>query len=84
MLCGAPVVMTDTPGGRVPVKETGMGKLAKVGDYRSIGQALVDVLNEPEKYRKPRRFIEDVFSFKETVDRYESYFRAYAHKRAAK
>ena len=84
MLCGAPVVMTDTPGGRVPVTETGMGKLAKVGDYRSIGQALVDVLNEPEKYRKPRRFIEDVFSFKETVDRYESYFRAYAHKRAAK
>ncbi|MBN1966103.1 MAG: glycosyltransferase family 4 protein, partial [Anaerolineae bacterium] len=27
MLCGAPVVMTDIRGGRVPVRETGMGKL---------------------------------------------------------
>ncbi len=26
MLCGTPVMMTDTPGGRVPVTETGMGK----------------------------------------------------------
>ncbi len=82
MLCGTPVVMTDIPGGRVPVRETGMGKLAKQGDHRSIGQALVDVLNEPEKYRKPRHFIEAVFSFKETVDNYERHFRTYARKRS--
>ncbi len=78
MLCGTPVVMTDIPGGRVPVKETGMGKLAQQGDYRSIGQALVDVLNEPETYTKPRQFIEDVFSFQETVDTYERLFRTHA------
>ena len=82
MLCGTPVVMTDIPGGRVPVRETGMGKLAKQGDAQSIGQALVDVLNEPEKYTKSREFIEDVFSFQETVDTYERLFRTYAHQRA--
>src|SRR5690606_33267487 len=78
MLSGTPVVMTNTPGGRVPVQMTGMGKLATMGDWRSIGEALVEVLDHPEKYRKPRSFIEQVFSFKETVDTYEQFFYAYA------
>ncbi len=78
MLCGTPVVMTDIPGGRVPVRETGMGKLAQQGDWRSIGAALVDVLDHPDQYRKPREFIEEVFSFQETVNRYEQQFRTYA------
>ena len=63
MLCGTPVVATDIPGGRVPVRETGMGKLARQGDWQSIGAALVDVLDHPEQYRKPREVIEQKFSF---------------------
>lgn len=80
MLSGTPVVMTDTPGGRVPVMATGMGKLAKVGDWQSIGEALVEVLDHPENYRKPRAVIEEIFSFKETVDGYERIFREYARR----
>jgi glycosyltransferase involved in cell wall biosynthesis len=83
MLCGTPVVTTDIPGGRVPVQETGMGKLAKKGDWQSIGAALVDVLNQPEQYRKPREFIEQKFSFQETVDCYEKQFRTYAQRQTA-
>ncbi|MFN8447252.1 MAG: glycosyltransferase family 4 protein [Anaerolineae bacterium] len=82
MLCGTPVVATDIPGGRVPVRETGMGKLAHPGDWQSIGAALVDVLDQPETYRKPREEIERKFSFKETVDRYEEQFRQYARRSA--
>jgi glycosyltransferase involved in cell wall biosynthesis len=78
MLCGTPVVMTDIPGGRVPVRETGMGKLARQGDWRSIGEALVEVISNREAYVKPRAFIEQIFSFQETVDCYESQLRAYA------
>jgi glycosyltransferase involved in cell wall biosynthesis len=80
MLSGTPVVMTDTPGGRVPVKVTGMGKLAKAGDWQSIGEALVEVLDHPENYRQPRAVIEETFSFKETVDGYEQIFREYARR----
>jgi glycosyltransferase involved in cell wall biosynthesis len=80
MLEGTPVVATDIPGGRVPVRETGMGKLAHPGDYRSLGAALVDVLDHPEQYRKPRAQIEQTFSFEETVDRYEEQFRIYAQR----
>lgn len=81
MLCGTPVVMTDIPGGRVPVTATGMGLLARQGDAASIGQALVAVLDDPDRYRKPRALIAETFSFERTVDGYERLFREYARQR---
>ena len=75
MLCGTPVVMTDTPGGRVPVQVTGMGRLARVGDWRSIGENILAVLEEPTRYLKPRAQIRSQFSFDETVGNYERHFR---------
>jgi glycosyltransferase involved in cell wall biosynthesis len=80
MLCGTPVVMTDTPGGRVPVQVTGMGKLMKAGDYQSVGETIIEVLDNRAKYVKPRAEIEKLFSFQETVDGYEALFREYARK----
>ena len=80
MLSGTPVVMTNTPGGRVPVTVTGMGKLATAGDWQSIGEALVDVIQKREQYVKSRDVIEDIFSFQRTVDAYESVFRQYVHQ----
>jgi glycosyltransferase involved in cell wall biosynthesis len=80
MLSGTPVVMTDTPGGRVPVQTTGMGKLATVGDWRSIGEALVEVIANREHYLRPRDHIEKIFSFQDTVDQYEAIFRQYAKR----
>lgn len=75
MLCGTPVVMTDTPGGRVPVQQTGMGKLVLPGDAQAIGAALVEVIEHRADYVRPAAEIEAIFSFKETVDQYEAYFR---------
>ncbi len=81
MLCGTPLVMTDIPGGRVPVTVTGMGRLAESGNWRSIGEALVEVLSNPEKYHRPREYVEECFSLRETVDRYEKHLRN--HTRAS-
>ncbi len=78
MLSGTPVVMTDTPGGRVPVTVTGMGKLATAGDWESIGESLVEVIRNREQFVKSRSVIEDVFSFQRTVDQYEAIFRQYS------
>ena len=80
MLSGTPMVMTDIPGGRVPVKVTGMGRLATQGDAESIGEAVVEILNNPEAYHKPRAEIERIFSFQETVDGYERIFYEHARK----
>lgn len=78
MLSGTPVVATNIPGGRVPVSATGMGRLATMGDWRSIGESVVEVLDHPDDYRKSREEIADIFSFKDTVDRYEQLFTEYA------
>jgi glycosyltransferase involved in cell wall biosynthesis len=75
MLCGTPVVMTDTPGGRVPVTVTGMGALAPRGDWEAIGAAVVDILQQPERYARPRADVERAFSLDETVRRYEKHLR---------
>jgi glycosyltransferase involved in cell wall biosynthesis len=80
MLCGTPVVMTDTPGGRVPVRETGMGMIVPRGDSEAIGRAIVQVLDDPERFKRPREEIEAIFSFQETVDKYEATFREFAAK----
>lgn len=84
MLSGTPVVMTNTPGGRVPVTVTQMGKLAKAGDWQSIGEMLVEVIENREMYVKPRDVIEEIFSFQRTVDQYEAVFRQYAHSTQTK
>lgn len=73
MLCGTPVVMTDTPGGRVPVTETSMGKIVPRGDWMAIGEAVIDILQQPAVYIRPRHEIEQIFSFEETVSRYEKH-----------
>lgn len=78
MLCGTPVVMTDTPGGRVPVTVTGMGRIMPRGDHVAIGEAIVEVLDHPEQYHKTRDEIESVFSFTRTVDQYEQTFREFS------
>ncbi len=80
MLCGTPMVMTNTPGGRVPVIKTGMGELAQPGDSASIGEAIVRVLDNPAHYIRSAEEIEASFSFKNTVDRYERLFEEYARR----
>lgn len=80
MLSGTPVMMTDIPGGRVPVTVTGMGKLAQAGDHVSMGQAILDILDNKTALHKTRDEIEACFSFEETVNRYEQFYYDYADK----
>jgi glycosyltransferase involved in cell wall biosynthesis len=80
MLCGTPVAMTDTPGGRVPVQATGMGKLMPSGDYVAIGNTIVEILDNLDDYSRPRKEIEAIFSFEEAVYAYEAVFQEYARR----
>jgi glycosyltransferase involved in cell wall biosynthesis len=71
MLCGTPVVATDIPGGRVPVKVTGMGRLVRPQDERALAEGLVEVLANRAQYIKPRDAIATVFNLEKSVDEYE-------------
>jgi glycosyltransferase involved in cell wall biosynthesis len=84
MLCGAPVIMTDTPGGRVPVRETGMGLIVPRGDSKAMGEAVIEIAGNRDKYVKTREHIAACFSFEETVNRYERHFTNAANAADAK
>lgn len=73
MLCGTPMVMTDTPGGRVPVTETQMGKIVPRGDAQAIGEAVIEILNNPAAYTKSYEEIDAIFNFQTTVRNYEKH-----------
>ena len=78
MLCGTPVVATDIPGARVPVRLTGMGALVPPGDPEALAVAIGAVLADPARFRRPAPAIADTFSLARTVDRYEAVLAAAA------
>jgi len=52
MLCGVPVVASDLPGVRVPVKKTGMGIVVPPGDSKKLAEAISMIINNKVKYKK--------------------------------
>ncbi|MGC8856258.1 MAG: glycosyltransferase family 4 protein [Anaerolineae bacterium] len=51
MMNGVPCVASALPGVRMPVQMHGMGRVAKIGDPLSLAEALLEVLDEPDKFR---------------------------------
>jgi glycosyltransferase involved in cell wall biosynthesis len=72
MLCGTPVVATDLPGVRVPVRSTGMGLIVPPRDPLSLAAAIAQVVTDRARYVKPRRVVAGHFSLAESLSRYEA------------
>lgn len=53
MACGTPVVASDLPGVREPVRTTGMGLLVPPGEPKALAQALLQVLQGPKSFPRP-------------------------------
>ena len=45
MICGAPVVATDLPGVRQPVKSTGIGKIVRIKNSQALAEGIIQVLD---------------------------------------
>lgn len=75
MLCGTPVVASDLPGCRQPVRLTGMGRIVPPGDSRALAEALLGVLQDPDSYTKSQESIASAFNFERTVDLHEELYR---------
>jgi len=76
MLRGVPVVASDLPGVRQPVRITGMGEIAPIGDADGLARQIVRVLDAPESYRRPAGEIRSRFSMERTLSEYEEVYRA--------
>jgi glycosyltransferase involved in cell wall biosynthesis len=80
MSCGTPVVATDLPGVRVPVKMSGMGRIVPVADAVAIAQAILDILAEPERYRGNFAEIKNKYSPDVIAAGYEKLFEEILNK----
>jgi glycosyltransferase involved in cell wall biosynthesis len=75
MLCGTPSICSDLPGVRVPVKTTGMGLIAPIGNASALAEAIIQVVRNRQQYVKPRSFIHDLYSTERAVSEYEAQYR---------
>jgi glycosyltransferase involved in cell wall biosynthesis len=78
MLSGVPVVASDLPGVREPVRMTAMGRIARAGDAGDLARNVLDVLAAPERFRRPRPEIRALFSTDRTLSEYEAVYRSVA------
>jgi glycosyltransferase involved in cell wall biosynthesis len=78
MLCGTPSIASNLPGVRQPPIMTGMGEVAAIGDSDALAEAIIRIIQRPDEYYRPRRYIEETFSLDRTVAGYEALFEALA------
>ncbi|MCX6726506.1 MAG: glycosyltransferase family 4 protein [Candidatus Shapirobacteria bacterium] len=67
--CGCPVVVSDIPGVRVPVKLTGMGKMFRSNDVKDLANKITAVIKN-----KPKISNINIFSIKSFMESYEKVF----------
>ncbi len=51
MICGAPVVVSNLPGMRVPVQQTGKGIIIPPADGLALARAIIQILDRPLDYQ---------------------------------
>jgi glycosyltransferase involved in cell wall biosynthesis len=81
MICGTPVVASELPGVREPVRLTGMGKIVPLKDPSALAGAVLEVLDNRPKYVQPAGKISEMFSPDATAARYEALFQEILEKK---
>lgn len=74
MMNGKPVIASDLPGVRQPVRLTGMGRVTPVGDAEALAQNMLEVLAHPEQFRGDPAALRQQFSPETCAARHEELF----------
>ncbi|MGB7096164.1 MAG: glycosyltransferase family 4 protein [Anaerolineales bacterium] len=74
MTCGTPVISTDLPGVRQPVKMTGMGRTVPPRNAPALSQALIEILDHPNGYAGDPQAVKTRFSPSAIAEQYETLF----------
>jgi glycosyltransferase involved in cell wall biosynthesis len=83
MICGTPVVASDLSGVRQPVKLTGMGLTVPPQDPASLAQALIQILDQPDRFRGDRRAVARQFAPDAIAAEYEALYASLVVKHPA-
>ena len=77
MMNSKPVVASNLPGVRQPVRMTGIGKVTPVGDSKALAQNMIDVLSNQGEFADGQNLREE-FSPRICASRHEDLFREIA------
>jgi glycosyltransferase involved in cell wall biosynthesis len=74
MICGTPVVASNLPGVRQPVRRTGMGKVIPLRDSSALAEAVLEVIGNPAGFRGEPEEIAHQYAPSVTAEGYERLF----------
>ena len=80
MLNGVRCVPSALPGVRQPVMMHGMGRVAKIGDSADLAEAILEVLNEPQKFKGDVESIKRSYDPDTIAEEYENLFKRLMRK----
>ena len=75
MVSGTPVVASNIPGVREPIRMTGMGRIVSPADERSLAEGINEVLDHPEKYQGDVDSVKREFAPQHIAEKYEDLFQ---------
>jgi glycosyltransferase involved in cell wall biosynthesis len=74
MMNGVPCVPSTLPGVRQPVSMHGMGRVANIGDSADLAEAILAILNDPDKFRGDIEAIKKSYNPDSIAAEYEKLF----------
>jgi len=75
MMNGVPCVPSALPGVRQPVMMHGMGRVARIGDPADLAEAILEVLDEPGRFRGDIESIRQAYNPDSIAAEYEKLFK---------
>lgn len=84
MINGTPCVPSALPGVRQPVKMHGMGTVSEIGNSESLAGAILQVLDNPEKYRGDMDALKKAYDPDSVAQTYEKLFERLKNKVVAR
>jgi len=82
MMNGVPCVPSALPGVRMPVTMHGMGRVAAIGDSASLAASILEVLDEPAKFRGDIEALRRAYDPDAIAAEYEKLFERLKRKQA--
>jgi glycosyltransferase involved in cell wall biosynthesis len=76
MMLGVPVVASNLPGVRQPVKITGMGTVAGIGDAADLAARMLEVLDDPDRFAGEPAEVANRFTPDRCAASYEELFES--------
>jgi glycosyltransferase involved in cell wall biosynthesis len=76
MMNNVPCVASALPGVRQPVKMTGMGEIAEIGDAESLAAGILKILSNPQQYRRNPEDIARPYNPDSVAAEYEKLFES--------